>query len=49
MLNKHMATLDFNSHDIKEIVICPNCHGITPTWKGRNKGNGRATRGLPLN
>lgn len=29
-------------------VICPNCHGITPTWKGRNKGNGRAARGLPL-
>jgi len=28
MLNKHMATLDFNSHDIKEIVICPNCHGF---------------------
>lgn len=29
-------------------LICPNCHGITPTWKGRNKGNGRAARGLPL-
>jgi hypothetical protein len=30
-------------------LLCPNCHGITPTWKGRNKGNGRAARGLPLN
>jgi hypothetical protein len=30
-------------------LICPNCHSITPTWKGRNKGNGRAARGLPLN
>ena len=29
-------------------VICPNCHGITPTWKGRNKGNGRKARGLAL-
>ena len=29
-------------------LICPNCHGITTTWKGRNKGNGRAARGLPL-
>lgn len=28
-------------------LICPNCHGITPTWKGRNKGNGRKSRGLP--
>ena len=29
-------------------LLCPNCHGITPTWKGKNKGNGRASRGLPL-
>ena len=29
-------------------LVCANCHGITPTWKGRNKGNGRAARGLPL-
>ena len=21
-------------------LLCPNCHGITPTWKGKNKGNG---------
>lgn len=29
-------------------LLCPNCHSITPTWKGKNKGNGRASRGLPL-
>ena len=29
-------------------LLCPNCHAITDTWKGRNKGNGRAARGLPL-
>jgi hypothetical protein len=29
-------------------LLCPNCHAITPTWKGRNKGNGRASRGLKL-
>lgn len=29
-------------------VVCANCHGLTPTWKGRNKGNGRFARGLPL-
>ena len=29
-------------------LVCANCHGITSTWKGRNKGNGRAARGLPL-
>lgn len=30
-------------------LLCPNCHSITDTWKGKNKGNGRASRGLPLN
>lgn len=29
-------------------LLCPNCHSITKTWKGRNKGQGRAARGLPL-
>lgn len=27
-------------------LLCPNCHSITPTWKGKNKGNGRQSRGL---
>ena len=22
-------------------VICPNCHALTPTYRGRNKGHGR--------
>jgi len=30
-------------------LLCPNCHSITDTWKGKNKGNGRGSRGLPLN
>ena len=29
-------------------LICPNCHSITPNWKGRNAGFGRKSRGLPL-
>lgn len=29
-------------------LLCANCHGITPTWKGRNKGKGRSSRGLKL-
>ena len=28
--------------------ICPNCHSTTKSWKGRNKGNGRKARGLPI-
>ena len=30
-------------------LICPNCHSITETWKGKNRGNGRKSRKLPLN
>lgn len=30
-------------------LLCCNCHGITKTWKGRNKGSGRKARGLDLN
>lgn len=29
-------------------LLCPNCHAQTPTAKGKNKGNGRKSRGLPL-
>ena len=25
-------------------LMCPNCHSLTPTYKNRNKGNGRAIR-----
>ena len=25
-------------------VVCPNCHALTPTYGGRNIGNGRAYR-----
>lgn len=30
-------------------LLCPNCHAMTPTWKNRNKGKGRAARALPTN
>jgi hypothetical protein len=26
------------------ILLCPNCHSMTPTFKGRNRGKGRYTR-----
>jgi len=29
-------------------LICPNCHSQTSTFSAKNKGNGRAARGLPL-
>jgi hypothetical protein len=26
------------------ILLCPNCHSLTPTYKNKNKGNGRKSR-----
>jgi len=25
-------------------LLCPNCHAQTPTYKSKNRGNGRAYR-----
>ena len=30
-------------------LLCPNCHALTPTAKGKNRGSDRAARGLPTN
>jgi len=30
-------------------LLCPNCHATTDTYKGKNRGKGRAARGLPTN
>lgn len=27
------------------VVLCPNCHALTPTYKALNRGNGRSYRG----
>lgn len=29
-------------------LICPNCHSQQDNWGGRNRGNGRKSRGLSL-
>jgi 5-methylcytosine-specific restriction endonuclease McrA len=37
------------NNDITNLrLLCPNCHSITDTWKGKNRGKGRFSRGLPL-
>ena len=35
-----------NNFEDNLLLLCPNCHALTPTYKGRNKGNGRAWRRL---
>ena len=29
-------------------LICPNCHSLTPTFRGLNRGNGRKGRYTPI-
>ncbi len=38
-----------NHKPINLRLICPNCHSQTPYFSGRNRGNGRGSRGLPTN
>ena len=34
----------YNNVPMNLRLICPNCHAQTPTYKNRNKGNGRKLR-----
>lgn len=44
-LEIHHVDGDSNNNAFNNLVlICPNCHALTPTYKARNKGNGRAYR-----
>jgi Zn finger protein HypA/HybF involved in hydrogenase expression len=39
--------IDGNYKNNKEenlTLLCPNCHSLTPTYKGANRGNGRKER-----
>lgn len=39
--------IDGNYQNNKEenlTLLCPNCHSLTATYKGANKGNGRKSR-----
>lgn len=33
-----------NNIESNLILLCPNCHSLTPTYKGANVGNGRTSR-----
>jgi predicted HNH restriction endonuclease len=42
-----MEHIDGNSSNNKVTnlcLLCPNCHSQTPTYKNKNKGNGRHYR-----
>lgn len=36
---------DFTNNSEENLtLLCPNCHSLTPTYKGANRGHGRAAR-----
>lgn len=41
---EHVDGNSGNNFENNVCLICPNCHSQTPTFKGRNKGNGRHAR-----
>ena len=41
---EHIDGNSSNSVESNLILLCPNCHSLTDTYRGRNKGQGRANR-----
>lgn len=44
-LEMHHKDGDYKNNKLQNILlICPNCHALTPTYKAKNKGHGRRDR-----
>ena len=41
---EHMDGNHKNNRPSNLIILCPNCHSLTATYKALNKGNGRSSR-----
>jgi len=41
---EHIDGNSYNHNFDNVLLLCPNCHALTPTYKGRNTGNGRHER-----
>ena len=46
MIMDHIDGDSTNNHPDNLRLLCPNCEATTPTWKGRNRGSGRASKGF---
>ena len=44
----HIDGNPLNNKESNLKILCPNCHSLTSTYKGANKGSGRAYRRLGL-
>ena len=40
----HIDGNAYNNVENNLILLCPNCHALTPTYKNLNKGRGRLGR-----
>ena len=41
---EHIDGNYLNNNEENLMLLCPNCHSLTPTYKGANIGNGRKDR-----
>lgn len=41
---EHIDGNAFNNFEGNVSLLCPNCHSQTPTYKNKNRGNGRQSR-----
>lgn len=41
---EHIDGNSSNNNPSNLTLLCPSCHSLTPTYKAKNKGNGRAKR-----
>lgn len=41
---EHIDGNSLNNSEINLILLCPNCHSLTKTYKNANKGHGRVWR-----
>lgn len=41
---EHIDGNYLNNTEENLTILCPNCHSLTPTYKGANRGNGRHER-----
>lgn len=44
---EHIDGDPYNTTPDNVTLLCPNCHSLTPTYKGANKGRGRAKTWVP--
>ena len=45
---EHIDGNPYNNSPDNVTLLCPNCHSLTSTYKGANKGHGRKRTWIPI-